>query len=266
MQKRQTGSIALLAVAILGQAVALSQTSPKGSDETKLEASAPSRDLSGTWDYAAGIPGQGIFATLSKEVPPMTAWAQARWDAAMPGYGPKAVAVGNDPILKCTPSGLPRILTFPEPFEIVQTPGRVFMFFEREHAWRQIWTDGRGHAKNLVEPTWMGDSIGRWDGDTFIVESRGFNDRAWLDAYGHPHSEEMHLVERYRRVDQDTLLLDFTVEDPKAYSRPWTSDVKILKLVPKEDGVMEEIFCVAEDEEAYRNRIRLPAAGVKPTK
>ena len=80
-------------------------------------------------------------------------------------------------------------------------PDRVFMFFERDHAWRQIWTDGRSHPKDLA-PTWMGDSIGKWDGDTFVVDTVGLTEKSWLDFYGDPHSEDMHLIERYKRVDQ----------------------------------------------------------------
>jgi len=93
----------------------------------------------------------------------------------------------------------------------------------------------------------MGDSIGKWDGDTFVVDSIGFNDRAWLDFYGHPRSEQLHLVERYRRVDHDTLQLNFTVEDPMAYTKTWASDTKLYKLLPKKEAVMEELFCVPEE-------------------
>ena len=171
------------------------------------------------WEFFASIPGQGIYATPSKDHPPMTPWAKAKYDEAKPGYGPKAQAGGNDPILKCNPTGIPRILFFPQPLEIFQTPERVFMFFERDHAWRQIWTDGRSHPKDL-EPTWMGDSIGKWDGDTFVVDTVGFNEKSWLDFYGDPHSEDMHLIERYKRVDRNTMSLQLVVEDPKAYTAP----------------------------------------------
>jgi hypothetical protein len=216
-------------------------------------------DLSGMWDFYTRIPGQGIYATPSKDHPPFTRWAQAKYDAAKPGYGPKAQPAGNDPILQCDPSGVPRILFFPQPYEIVQLPDRTFMFFEREHAWRQIWTDGRDHPKD-PESSWMGDSIGRWDGDTFVIDSIGFNDKGWLDFYGDPHSDELHVVERYRRVDRDTLNLQLIIDDPKAYTKTWVGDTKIFKLLTGKEAAMEELFCVSSEEKAFTRRIRMPAA------
>jgi hypothetical protein len=232
----------------------------------KAKASAPfdPHDLSGVWDFFMhGVPGQGIYGTPSKEHPPMTPWAQARYDSAKPGYGPKAQADGNDPILECTPSGIPRTLFIAKPREIVQRLDRMFMFFEGEHAWRQIWTDGRGHPKDL-EPTWMGDSIGKWEEDTFVVDSVGFNEKSWLDSYGDPHSDEMHLIERYRRVDHDTLTMQLVIDDPKAYTKTWVGDTKIYKLLTGRDAILEELFCIPEEESAFTNRIRLPAAGKQP--
>lgn len=192
------------------------------SPTAKSTASAPAdpHDMAGMWEFFQGLPGQGIYATPSKDHPPMTPWAQAKYDAAKPGYGPKAQAGGNDPILKCNPAGIPRILFFPQPFEIFQAPDRVFMFFEREHEWRQIWTDGRSHPKD-VAATWMGDSIGKWEGDTLVVDTVGFNDKTWLDNDGHPHTEDLRVVERIRRVNHDTLTIDTTIEDPKAYTKSW---------------------------------------------
>lgn len=266
MHKYDLALVALLAAAALGPPGLWAQGPQQRSTQAKPSpASAPSHDLNGMWEFFNGVPNQGIYATPSKDAPPMTPWAQARWDAAKPGYGPKAQAGGNDPILKCDPTGIPRILFFPQPFEVVMTPERTFMFFERDHAFRQIWTDGRDHPKDL-EPTWMGDSTGKWDGETFVVDSIGFNDRAWLDFYGHPRSEQLHLVERYRRVDQNTLLLNFTVEDPTAYTKTWASDTKVYKLLPKKQAVMEELFCIPEEEDAFTNRIRMPAVGQTPSK
>jgi len=220
-------------------------------------------DMSGMWEFFNSLPGQGIYATPSKTPPPMTPWAKARYDEAKPGYGPKAQAGGNDPILKCFPSGIPRIEFFPQPFEIFQSPQRVFMFFEREHEFRQIWTDGRSHPKAL-EPTWMGDSIGKWDGDTFVVDTIGLTEKSWLDFYGDPHSDDIHLVERFKRVDSDTLTLQLIVEDPKAYTATWVGDTKIYKLLKGKKAYMEELPCIPEEEDSFTNRIRMPAAGQKP--
>jgi hypothetical protein len=228
-------------------------------------ASAPAdpHNLSGMWEFFAGIPGQGIYATPSKDPPAMTAWAKAKYAEAKPGYGPKAQAGGNDPILKCNPTGIPRILFFPQPLEIYQAPDRVFMFFEREHEWRQVWTDGRSHAKDAA-PTWMGDSTGKWEGDTFVVDTIGLTEKSWLDFYGDPHSDDIHLIERYKRVDQDTLSLQLIVEDPKAYTSTWVGDTKLYKLLKGKKAYMDELPCIPEEEDAFTNRIRMPAASQGP--
>jgi hypothetical protein len=263
MQKRIdaiTWFAALTVVLILPSAIIAQMPSqPSSAAAAKASAPADPHDLSGMWEFFNSLPGQGIYATPSKEPPPMTPWAKAKYDEAKPGYGPKAQAGGNDPILKCYPSGIPRILFFPQPFEIVQTPARVFMFFEREHEFRQIWVDGRPHAKD-PEPTWMGDSIGKWDGDTFVVDTIGFNDKSWLDFYGDPHSEDLHLIERYKRVDSTTLTLQLVVEDPKAYTKTWVGDIKTYKALLGKKAYMEELPCIADEEDAFTNRIRIPAA------
>jgi hypothetical protein len=136
------------------------------------------------------------------------------------------------------------------------------MFFERDHLWRQIWTDGRGHPKDLVS-TWLGDSIGKWEGDTFVVDTVDFNDKSWLDSYGHPHSEQLHLVERYRRMDHETLTMQLVIDDPKAYTATWVSDTKIYKLLSKDKAVLGEFFCIPDEEDSFTKKFREPAAGEK---
>src|SRR3984893_10348626 len=267
MRKRvwEITCIAALAAIPACPALMLAQMPGQQSGTAKTNVSAPAdpHDLSGMWEFFNGVPGQGIYATPSKEHPPMTPWAKAKYDQAKPGYGPKAQAGGNDPILKYNPTGIPRLLLFPQPFEILQTPERVFMFFERHHAWRQIWTDGRGHPKDLAA-TWMGDSVGKWEGDTFVVDTVGLNEKSWLDFYGDPHSEDIHLVERYKRVDHNTMSLQLVVEDPKAYTATWTGDIKSYKLLTGKKAYMEELFCIPEEEDSFTNRIRMPAVGQKP--
>ncbi len=259
--------IAGLTVALTVPGTMLAQRPDPQTAAAKTRAPAPAdpHDLSGMWEFFMDTPGQGIYATPSKNPPPMTPWAKARYDAAKPGYGPKAQGGGNDPILKCYPAGIPRILFFPQPFEIVQTSDRVFMFFEREHEFRQIWTDGRVHAKDVV-PTWMGESVGKWEGDTFVVDTVGFNDKSWLDFYGDPHSDEMHLIERYKRADNRTLTLQLIVEDPKAYTNTWVGDTKLYKALTGKSAYMEELPCIAEEEEAFTKRIRIPAITLPPKK
>ena len=175
-------------------------------------------DLSGVWQ------GRQDAITFSPQEPPLRPWAEEEFKAIMPGYGPRATPNSHDPILRCLPPGVPRILLIPLPMQIVQIPDKVIMLFEYDHYIRHIYTDGREHPEDL-SPTWMGHSIGKWEGDTLVVETTGFNDQSWLDQVGHPHSDALRLVERIRRVDQDTLQIDITIDDPKAYDRPWTGQV-----------------------------------------
>jgi hypothetical protein len=213
-------------------------------------------DLSGVWV----LQRQKIFAP-SSDIPPMTAWGQAKFNETKPGYGPRAIppAFGNDPIGNCDPSGYPRIMFDPvRPMEIIQLPTRVLQHFQYHEVWRTIWTDGRALPKDL-EPLWNGYSVGRWEGSTFVVESIGFDDRSWLDHFGHPHSDEMLLEERFRRVDHNTLELTMTLTDPQTYTKPWVSDVKTWKLDPKLE--LEQEICVPSEEQAFNKRQRDVAGG-----
>jgi hypothetical protein len=172
-------------------------------------------DLSGVWM------GRSDAITFSSQAPTMLPWAEAKFNAARPGYGPRATPNSGDPLLACFPPGVPRIMLLPFPMRIIQIPGEVLMLFEYDHFVRQIHTDRREHPKGL-DPTWMGDSIGKWDGDTLVVDTVGLNDKTWLDQVGHPHSNALHVIERIRRVDHNTLVDDVTIDDPKAYAKPWS--------------------------------------------
>lgn len=208
------------------------------------------------------VPGfPGMNAIDERYRPALTAWGQAKFDAASPNVGPRVVP-GKEgaPHLKCDPVGPPMLLVLPNPFEIVQTPGRVFMFFEEMHMWRTIWTDARPLPKD-PDPTWLGYSVGRWVGDTLIVDTIGFNDKLWADPYGNPRSEQMHLTERYRRLNHDTLEQQIIIDDPKSYASVWVSPPKLHKLEPTWE--IAEWFCVADEDKAYDEVIRKPA-GVAP--
>lgn len=257
MRKRLKLLIIALLVIMTVPIVLLAQVPTQRLTENKAT-STPARlhDISGMWTIFKITPGE--------ERPPMTDWAAARFAQTKPGYGSKVQEQGNDPILTCNPSGLPRILAFRQPYEIVQNRDRTFMFYEREHAWRQIWTDSRGHPKDM-EPTWMGHSVGKWDGDTFVVDTVGFNDKSWVDLYGDPHSDQMHLIERYKRIDQNTLTMQLTLDDPKAYTKVWVGDTKFYRLLPKH-AEMEELLCAPEEENTYNNRIGTPAVDTSPSK
>src|SRR6476661_2389960 len=159
-------------------------------------------DFSGVWD-----PGFS-FANLGQV--PLQPWAEAIYQER------RATLSKDDPEGHCLPAGVPRISPFPQKF--VQTPTLVVILDEGNvHSYRQLFLDGRGHPKDL-EPLWMGDSIAKWEGDTLVVDSIGFNDKTWLNGQGVPHSEELHVIERYRRPDLGHLQVDITMEDPKAFT------------------------------------------------
>jgi hypothetical protein len=225
-----------------------------------------SHDLSGVWmQYPDGnVPGvPGMNAVDNRTRPPLTPWGKEKFDAAKPLVGPRAVpGVENNPELRCEPDGPPKLLNLPNPFEIVQIPGRVLMFFELGHIWRTIWTDGRALPKD-PDPTYLGYSVGKWEGDTFVVDTIGFNDKLWDDSFGNPRSDATHLTERYRRLNHDTLELQIIIDDPKAYTKPWVSPPKLHKLEPGWE--IAEWFCVLDEDKAYDDAVRKPA-GVAPSK
>jgi hypothetical protein len=152
---------------------------------------------------------------------PFQPWAKALYDER------RESLQKNDPEARCLPPGIPRMTATPFPFQIFQQPDRIVIVFEGgAHVWRQIYTDGREHPKNL-NPTFLGHSIGRWEGDTLVVDAVGFNEQTWLDQDGHPHTEALHVVERYTRLDEDTLRYEVTIDDPRTYSAPWTTSYRI---------------------------------------
>lgn len=218
-----------------------------------LVAAQQTPDLSGIWSFTG-------LRTLSNQTPAMTPGGQTRFNANKPSYGPRAIppALGNDPAGRCDPLGLVRLMLFPRPIEIIQLPGRVLQFFEWNHMWRTIWTDGRKLPED-PDPRWFGYSVGRWEGDTFIIQSLGFDDRTWLDQFGNPYSDEMRLEERWRRVG-DSLEVTMTLTDPKIYTTPWVGEKKVFKLQPKEE--LREEICVPSIEAEFNRRTRDPAAGL----
>jgi len=256
------------AMLILAQVASSQTNNPSGAaqPQTRTQPAAPalSHDLSGVWmQYPDGdVPGvPGMNAVSNRTRPPLAPWGQAKFDAARPLVGPRAVpGQENNPELRCEPDGPPKLLNLPNPFEIVQIPGRMLMFFELGHTWREIWTDGRPLPKD-PDPSYLGYSVGKWDGDTFVVETIGFNDKLWDDSYGNPRSDATHLTERYRRLNPDTLELQIIIDDPKAYTKTWVSPPKLHKLEPGWE--IAEWFCVQEEDNAYDEVVRKPA-GVAP--
>ena len=146
----------------------------------------------------------------------------------------------EDPQARCVLSGVPRATAVPYPLKIVNTTNRmIVVLYEALHAYRQIFMDGRPLPKD-PNPAWMGYSIGRWDGDTLVVDSNGFVDNNWLDNNGHPGTESLRLTERFRRRDFGHLDVTLTIDDPKAYTKPWTVT---LPLVAQPDNELIEYVC-----------------------
>ena len=131
-----------------------------------------------------------------------------------------------DPEGYCLPPGGPRLMATPYPMEIIQQPDqkRILMIFEgATHIWREIYMDGRAHPQgDELNPTYLGHSVGHWDRDTLVVDVVGFNENSWLDYYGHPHTDLLHVVEKFTRPSKGTLHYEASIDDPGAYARPWT--------------------------------------------
>ena len=143
---------------------------------------------------------------------------------------------------------MPRSTSVPYPFKILNSSNIVIVLYEAVHAYRQIFTDGRPLPKD-PNPTWLGYSVGRWEGDEFIVESSGFNDNVWLDNQGHPATESLRVTERFRRKTFGSMDVQVTIDDPKAYTKPWTVT---LPLALQPDTEMLEYICVENEKDFAR--------------
>jgi hypothetical protein len=141
-------------------------------------------------------------------------------------YANRATA---DPFSKCYLPGVPRITYVPLPFEITQSPKYVVVAYEFAHARRIIYTDGSPHAEALE--FWMGDSRGRWEGDTLVIDTNDFNDNTWFDKAGNYHSNALHVIERYTPSDSSHINYEVTIEDPKVFTRPWKMSMVIYRRV-----------------------------------
>lgn len=202
------------ATMLICSAALMAQTKPAGAKPGSTG------DLTGVW-YPSSVNTFNFIWTDAQgqrlSVLPLTPWGQEKLKGNHPIGAEYTDLTTNDPNAQCLPPGVPNIYTHAYPVEVLQVPGRTILYFEYMHIVRQIFTDGREHPKD-ANPTWMGDSTGKWEGDALVVDSTGFNDKTWLDVSGHPHSEALHLVERMYRPDHNTLMIDITLEDPQAYT------------------------------------------------
>ena len=213
-------------------------------------------DLSGVWYGRNTI-------LMGNPVPPMTPAGKAVFDTYKPSQGPRGVppALGNDPMGRCDPLGYPRTMyTNGRAFEFIQTPRKIIQAFDWTHNYREIWTNNITLPED-PDPRWFGWATGSWDGDTLVITSNGYNPKNWLDGLGHPVSESMSMIERWRRVDYETLELTMTINDPEYYTSPWVSaKPQTFKLqLPVDRTVLGEEYCVPSEEAAFNEHVRNPA-------
>lgn len=222
-------SIFALPSSMLGQA-----TPPPAAPAKGHSAASAKPNFSGVWfidEYHRNI--------LPNEDPPFQPWAEELFKKRQDESAHRTPDSGPDPTERCIPPGTPREMFQPFPWEIVYARDRILILFEYQGLIRQIFMDGRAHPKD-VEPTYMGHSTGKWEGATLVVDTIGLNDKTWLDPMGLPHSDAMHLTERIRRVNHNTLVDEYTIDDPKAYTRPWKATHTFIL---KPDWQIQEYVC-----------------------
>ena len=276
-----------------GLPVAAQDADVGAADEEAFDA----RDFSGVWGRFGNREGRGNRQGgapfpekgddgFGNDVPPFTPEGQAKFDSYKPGYGRplgstaalaatdehigrrRAVppAEQNDPASVCSPYGVTRLIltSYFSTLEFVHTRDdeRIIQSFAWMKDERNIWMDGRELPAEIDIPNWNGYSVGRWDGDTLVVESYGFEESTWVDRYGYPHSGEMRLEERYRRLGPDLLELVMTITDPVIYTEPWVSELKVFRKLAREESSVNgwyELFderCVPVDEFDFNANVR----------
>jgi hypothetical protein len=227
---------------------------PRTSDgRANLAAPAPrapdgNPDLSGIW-MPEGDPSLGdsdppprYFLDIFGRLTPKTIPAELQPSAAQV-YARNRDSVGKlNPASNCLPRGVPWADATPSPYKILQMPGLVVVLYEENTTFRQIFTDGRPHPMD-PQPTWLGYSTGKWEANTLVVDTAGFNDRSWLDTFGAPHSEKLHLIERFRRRDFGHMEIEISIDDPKTYVKPLMFKQNV-RLLP--DTELLENFCENE--------------------
>lgn len=231
---------------------------PRGPDgKPNLSAPAPRTaadkpDLSGIWELEhTPCPQDGCadyiaapeFVNMGAKRPgglPYQPWAAALVQQRKAGLGK------DDPVARCLPAGAVRLLTFPPPRKILQLPGEIVILSERDVTFQQIFTDGRPLPVDPA-PNWNGYSVGQWDGDTLVVQTNGLRDGTWLDRNGSPLTEAAKLTERFHRVNYGTLEIALTVNDPRAYTKPWT--VKLVQHIVLNTELLD-YFCMDNEKDA----------------
>ena len=226
------------------------------------------RDLSGVWGW------DGVANAFNpRNAPALTEYGKQKRAETIGEKGPDGTPLhskdtsgrGAGSAINCDPYGWPRLHAYNYGFEFVTLPDRVIQFFELDHTWRTIWTDGRKLPAEPPEPHWLGWNVGHWEGSTFVVESNGYDDRSWINAAnpdgGWTHSDEMTVVERYTRTGFSTLDAEMVITDPKTYTAPWVVPKATIRLVPTAE--LWENYCVPSDYQQFNESVFRKAAGAE---
>ena len=223
MRNRGVAAILVLAAGLTVSPVLLAQTPARPGPGT-AKPSTP--DLSGVWGAPdwdgdpTSAPPPGAEPQGNREPIPYQKWAQEKYIYAKDPFNER-VRIELDPMNRCFPPSPFQLMGNRDPFEVIQLPGRVLLYSEYNRELRQVWMNEK-HPDDL-DPTWLGHSVGAWDGDTLVVDTVAIDDRnSWG---GFVHTDALHLIERIRRVDRETLEVVMTIDDPKAYTKPWTRSV-----------------------------------------
>ena len=266
MRKPLVISAIVLFAVIASRPILQAQTAAPAKAATNSSPAASSKipDLSGAWarDGKRG----GFGASLSPSDPgmkkrgneddiPYQPWAREKTLSEITSTGPQAqFERSTNPQMWCEPVGIPAVYGWPAKTKFGQTPDAVYILYEYGVSYRIVRLNSK-HPDD-PDPQWWGDSIGWYEnGDTLVVDTVGFNDRTWLDEAAHPHTEKMHLIERYQKVDDNTLRLDMTIDDPGAYTKPWS----MFKYFTKDDkGTWYQWACTVREVQGFLNNV-LPA-------
>jgi hypothetical protein len=235
------------------------------------------RDFSGIWLLTGGPSAFAGFGANTR--PALTPAGVEAMKGRIPSREVQYPGLSNEPEYQCNPAGFPKLLIDAEPMEWLQTNDRLMQLFQWEHRIRYIWMDGRelpsGENLDNLGPAWYGHSVGRWEGDTLVVNTTGLEERAWLDRPGHPKHFRARIEERYRMTGPNTIELRMTLHDPDYYTAPWEASVRTFTRQPPESytffgwkglfaGITEGICAPMNEVEGYNKRFRDAAEPPRP--